>query len=106
MATKRASKPRQLAGPGIRGAETDTPLYHIDVDREQLTQLVSDPVEYLAKVGLGKAQGIAPAGAMSVNLSRLDQRWTPDGWVQAADDEPTTQWCCYVVGDTTTCHQH
>jgi hypothetical protein len=106
MATKRVPKPRQLAGPGIAGAEGDTPLYHIDVDREQLTKLVTDPVEFLATAGLGQAQGIAPGGAMSVNLSRLDLRWTTDGWTQASDEEPSSQWCCYVVGDTTYCHPH
>jgi hypothetical protein len=90
----------------VRGAASDTPLYHIDVDREQLTELVADPVKYLAKAGLGAEQGIAPGGAMSVSLGRGDLRWTTDGWQQADDAEPTTEWCCFVVGDQTICHNH
>jgi hypothetical protein len=104
MPIKKA-KARQLAGSSVQGTETDTPLYHVDVDRQQLAALVADPVQFLAQAGLGPKQGIAPGGAMSVNLSRLDLRWTSTGWQQAAD-EPTTKWCCYVVGDTTICHPH
>lgn len=106
MTTKRVPKARQLSGPGVPGTETDTPLYHVDVDREQLSDLVADPVKFLARVGLGQKNGIAPGGAMSVNVARPDLRWTPAGWQQVAADEPTTQWCCHVVGDTTTCYQH
>ena len=106
MTTKRVPKARQLAGPGVRGAATDTPLFHLDVDRDQLTDLVADPVTYLAKAGLGEAQGIAPGGAMSVSLGRGDLRWTPDGWQEATDTEPTSEWCCFVVGDQTICHNH
>jgi hypothetical protein len=42
MTTTRVPNARQLAGPGVRGTTTDTPLFHFDVDREQLSELVAE----------------------------------------------------------------
>jgi hypothetical protein len=58
------------------------------------------------RLGAGPKQGIAPDAIMNVNLGRPNQAWTDDGWTNTDDPAEGSTWCCYVVGDTTTCHQH
>ena len=82
----------QLAGPGVQSMEHDTPLYHLDIDKEQLDKLLVSPVEFFRRLGIGPDHGIARSGVMNVMVN---------GRIEAG-----TQWCCYVAGDTTFCHPH
>jgi hypothetical protein len=102
----RLRKVRKLAGPGVPGAEHDTPLYHVDISKKDADKLVADPIGVLERLGVGPEEGIAPDGTMSVTLGLPDQAWTGGGWTDVDAPSATSTWCCYVVGDTTTCHQH
>lgn len=90
--------------------ETDPPLFHFDIDAAQLHELISDPQSFLRKIGLGPEQGIAHNGNVSV-ITNFAQQWTSNGWKALnVDNEPrmmpTKPSCCYVSGDTCSCHVH
>jgi len=87
-------KLRQLAGPGVAGLERDTPVYHVDIDKKELDTLLAHPVEFFKRLGVGPEQGIGLNGTINVNI------------VQVNTGTQAIEWCCYVVGDTTTCHNH
>jgi len=94
----------QLSGPGVPGMEHDPPLYHFDIDQDNLDKLRADSVGFLKRLGIGREQGIAPNGAMNRQLALANPAWSANGWV----DVPlgARGWCCHVVGDTTTCYNH
>ena len=92
-----APKLSQLAGPGVPGMEKDLPLYHVDVDNENLHKLLADPVDFFERLGVGPEQGIAPQGVMNVVHS-----------AEKADPaaKKKIKWCAYAVGDTAVVHSH
>jgi hypothetical protein len=99
---------RQIAGPDVSGMEPDTPMFHVDIDGADIDSLRTDPVGFFKRLGVGPEQGVAPDGVISVTLSRPNQAWTENGWVDLDVDgaKKKIKWCTYVVGDTAIIHNH
>jgi hypothetical protein len=113
-------KVTKLAGPGVRGLEYDPPVFHFDLPTERIAELLSEPVAFLARLGLGPEQGVAPAGAMTVRLTSPKWAWNGRNWIlresvaadnagapNAGDAGTVSSSCCYISGpDEMTCHTH
>jgi hypothetical protein len=100
---------RQLSGPGIEGLETDPPLYHFDVEPDDLGALVEDPAGFLAAMGLTAEKGVATTGRIDVTLNRFNDRWIPGrGWVLGKDLDKLApaKGCCYLSDEKVVCHPH
>ena len=93
----------QLTGPGVEGFETDPPLFHFDVAREDLPRLVDSPTDFLRDLGLGPEQGIDPKSTVSVILS--GRRWNGKKWLPGPMPVGTiwTYVCCYMVDEEVHC---
>lgn len=81
---------RQLAGPGVSGLEGDTPLWHYDVEAEDIPTLLSDPAKFFA--GTAIAQDLA--------VSKQTHGVTFVGGAV------TGVKCCYISGSQSICHSH
>jgi hypothetical protein len=112
--TGREIRVQQLAGPGVEGLETDPPLYHFDIDFDQVWRLIADPVGFLAELDLGPEQGIAPEGNVNV-ITTFAHEWTDHAWRRSGSDEgdqtheagsTTLRGCCYTSDDSLVCHKH
>ncbi|MHA3703665.1 hypothetical protein ACXR2U_15925 [Jatrophihabitans sp. YIM 134969] len=101
---------KQLAGPGVPGLEQDPPLYHFDVDAKDAAALHADPHGFLARLGLGPEQGIAPA--RNVRVTWTSRFWTSAGWKEreelpeAIRNDGGVSGCCYGSDDEIICHPH
>jgi hypothetical protein len=112
----------KLAGPGVPGMEYEAPLYHFDVPATRMQELEADPVAFLARLGLGPDQGVAPRGSMTVQVTSPDEwAWNGRNWVYpepaaeltvvppdgGTDGGSSGHGCCYTSGpDRMTCHWH
>lgn len=101
---------QQLAGPGVDGLDQDPPLFHFDIDSDQIEDLLNDPQGFLTRIGLGPDQGIAPNGRVNV-ITNFNQQWTGRAWRKrdvGAEARPrrAPKGCCYVSDDSVICHVH
>ena len=97
---------KQMAGPGVPGMEHEAPLYHIDVELDDVVELVSDPVGFMKSIGLGPPQGVAPAGAMNVHFSSSNWTWYAGAWRFSEDAKAAApnagvpmRACCWIHDD-------
>jgi hypothetical protein len=104
----------QLAGPGVPGLEGDTPLYHFDVEGEDLRDLAADPDDFVTRLGLrpDKDRQYPKMNFRLVGLAAdapnggLPKTLPPDGGPPDGGPPPSHS-CCYVSGDDEmTCHMH
>lgn len=102
-----AVRVQQLAGPGIEGLEHDPPVYHFDLEQPMMEQLLANPVEFLAGIGLGPEQGVALGGTMEVRLTGDQWAWEGNRWLTREEvgdggvgdgGTPSTSSCCYISG--------
>ena len=100
-------KVQQLAGPGVKGLESDPPLYHFDLEPEDVDALIANPIEVLNRLGLGVEQGIAPGGNVHV-ITNFDQLWDGKKWrARNSGARPSRPLgCCYVSDNSVVCHAH
>jgi hypothetical protein len=112
----------KLAGPGVPGMEYEAPVFHFDVPATRMQELEADPVAFLARLGLGPDQGVAPRGRMTVEVISPDEwAWNGRNWVypepvaaeltvlppDGGTDAGSSHSCCYTSGpDRMTCHVH
>lgn len=92
-------------GVGVEALEKDPPLYHFDVEGDDWAALIADPEQFLARLGLGPDQGIAPAGAVQLSIGA--RTWTGEGWQGSTyTNSLQPRGCCYVSDDAVYCHRH
>jgi hypothetical protein len=100
----------KLAGPGVQGLTHDAPLFHLDVQEEEMKEFLADPITFLAERGIGREQGIAPDGNMDVVVSSSKYEWVGDEWREkdgaSAAPSGVVIYCCYSSGSHTRCHVH
>lgn len=106
----RQIKVDQLTGPGVPGLEEDPPLYHFDIDVDEMEELSADPAGFLQRLGLGPDKGIAPTGNVQL-ITHPGMRWSGREWMRrdAAEEArlpAKPKACCYVSDDSMICHTH
>lgn len=109
-------KVTKVAGPGVPGLENDIPLYHFDVEMEDMRQLIADPDDFVARLGLrpdttrqypkmnllrggfafDATDGGAPDGGAPTTL--------PEGGLPDGGTPPHS--CCYTTEEAMICHMH
>lgn len=101
------AKLRQISGPGIEGLQECPPCFHVDFDRTEFKDFLSDPA------GILKILGYA-IKSPRVTLCNWDEEWShkKHEFVKRPLDtqgllvSTAPVGCCYVTHGEVICHVH
>jgi hypothetical protein len=71
-----------LAGPGVPGVEYDPPLFHYDLTREEMLELLANPAKFVdERLDWDDAQRALRPGSNRRGVTVSDLIWTNTEWV-------------------------